>query len=216
MVVGNAVERLQFLKGRSKLRALLLLACGILAACTSGPVVPDGDVLVEVPQSGTTASSQSQGNMDFTRTIEGALAEDGSAIPPGTQATPLDADTLNLTLYTIEQQKIDAAIAQRELDAARAQLVIVEPGAVPQATEGVNIALFAQQTTNAVGERRYDRPATARVSGAGNCRRFSNPDQAQRVFLSSGGPQRDTYGLDPDGDGFACSFDPTPYRRLVL
>lgn len=216
MVVRRVEKRLQFLKGRSKLRTVMLLACGVLAACTSGPVVPEGDILVEVPQAGTTASSQSQGNMDFTRTIEGALAEDGSVIPPGARATPLNADTLNLTLYTIEQQKIDAAIAQRELDAARAQLVIVEPGQVPQATEGVNIALFAQQTTHAVGESRYGRPVTARVSGSGNCRRFSTPDQAQRVFLSSGGPQRDTYGLDPDGDGFACSFDPTPYRRLRL
>jgi hypothetical protein len=198
------------------LRAFLLLACGVLAACTSGPVVPEGDVLVEVPRPGATASSQNPGNMDFTSTIENALAEDGSVVPPDAQATPLDADTLNLTLYTIEQQKIDAAIAQRELDAARAQLVIVEPGPVPQSTEGVNIALFAQQTTNAVGESRYSRPMTARVSGSGNCRRFSTPDQAQRVFLSSGGPQRDTYGLDPDGDGFACSFDPAPYRRLRL
>lgn len=198
------------------MRAYLLLACGFLAACTSGPVVPEGDVLVEVPRAGMASSSQGQGNMDFTRTIEGALADDGSVVPPGAQATPLDADTLNLTLFTIEQQKIDAAIAQRELDAARAQLVIVEPGAVPQATEGVNIALFAQQTTNAVGERRYSRPVTARVSGTGNCRRFSTPEQAQRVFLSSGGPQRDTYGLDPDGDGFACNFDPAPYRRLRL
>jgi hypothetical protein len=30
--------------------------------------------------------------------------------------------------------------------------------------------------------------------------------------LSNGGPERDRLGLDPDGDGFACYWDPTPFR----
>ena len=60
--------------------------------------------------------------------------------------------------WTLEQQSIDAAIAERELAEARAQLVVVQPGPLPNQVEGVNIALFAQQTTNAVGER----PTTAR------------------------------------------------------
>lgn len=201
------------------MRAVGLLVLGFVAACTTSPVtVPDSSaVIVEVTPTGTTASAQNRSGDGFTQTIESALADtQPGTVPPNNEATPLDADVLNLTLYTIEQQKIDAAIAQRELDAARQQLVIVEPGPVPQSVEGVNIALFAQQTSNAVGEPRYSRPVTARVQGGGNCRRFATADQAQRVFLSSGGPQRDTYGLDPDGDGFACTWDPTPYRRLRL
>ena len=116
--------------------------------------------------------------------------------------------------WTLEQQKIDAAIAERELDAARAQLVVVQPGALPNRVEGVNIALYAQQTTNAVGERRYRPRVGARVAGVGSCGRYRDPDAAQRAFLAAGGPTGDRLGLDPDGDGFACSCDPAPYRAL--
>jgi hypothetical protein len=137
----------------------------------------------------------------------------GVAVPPGAAGTPLDDDRLNLNLYTLEQQRIDAAIAERELEAARQQLVIVQPGAVPQAVEGVNIALYAQQTTNRVGERRFQRPMVSFGSG-GACRRYPTADQAQRAFLAAGGPERDPYNLDPDGDGFACDWNPEPFRRL--
>ena len=35
---------------------------------------------------------------------------------------------------------------------------------------------------------------------------------AAEAFLKAGGPQRDSKKLDPDGDGFACGFDPTPFQ----
>ncbi len=187
---------------------IAVLVCGALTACTSGDVtVPSDPILREVP-----APSASSAGGDFTATIEGALAEPGLA-PLPQQGTALDADTLNLTLYTIEQQKIDARIAERELAQARSQLVIVEPTSVPRGVEGVNIALFAQQSTNAVGERIYPRRG---IGVGGACGRAGSADQAQRAFLAAGGPAADPRGLDPDGDGFACAWDPTPYRQLRL
>jgi hypothetical protein len=116
--------------------------------------------------------------------------------------------------WTLDQQKIDAAVAQQQLDAARSQLVVVQPGTLPNRTDGVNVALYAAQSTNAVGQRVYDRGVGTRVAGVGSCGRYRNPDEAQRAVLAAGGPQTDRYGLDPDGDGFACSFDPGPYRAL--
>lgn len=116
--------------------------------------------------------------------------------------------------WTLEQQKIDAAIAEQKLLEARNQLVIVQPGPLPNRVDGVNIALYAKQSTNAVGDRVYDRTTGSRVSGIGNCGRFQDQDEAQRAFLGGGGPQTDRYGLDPDGDGFACKWDPAPYRNL--
>jgi hypothetical protein len=205
------------------MRLIAVLACGVIAACTSGGVNAPGDpVLREVqPFGGTgamTSASSSGGATDFTSTIEGALAEDGTpavaGVAPGAQATPLDADFLNLTLYTIEQQKVDARIAEQQLAEARSQLVVVEPGALPPRVEGVNIALYAQQTSNAVGEKRYARPAGASLTSS--CRRYQTADDAQRAFLASGGPQRDPQNLDPDGDGFACKWDPVPYRQIRL
>ena len=35
---------------------------------------------------------------------------------------------------------------------------------------------------------------------------------AQAEFLRRGGPDRDPKALDPDGDGFACSWDPRPFQ----
>ena len=182
------------------MRLLVAAACSILAACTSGPVTVPSDtpmIITEVTPDLAAASTS---------------GSDGQSLPQ--YGTPLDDDSLNLTLYTIEQQKIDAAVAERELEQARSQLVIIQPGSVPQPATGANIALYAQQTTNRVGERVYTRSRSGGLGGG--CGRYSNPDDAQRAFLASGGPQSDTKNLDPDGDGFACNWDPTPYRQLKI
>jgi hypothetical protein len=211
------------------MRLTATLLCGALAACASGGVtVPDEPtVLYEVPPTG--AVSTAGGTDGFTTTIQGAINEGTPGAAPGAVATtavdpstlpqwgtPIGDDQLNLMQWTLEQQKIDAAIAERELADARSQLVVVQPGPLPNQVQGVNIALFAQQTTNAVGEARYSRGAGARVAGVGNCGRFRDADAAQRAFLAGGGPERDRYGIDPDGDGFACRWDPTPYRQLSM
>jgi hypothetical protein len=181
------------------MRLLVAAACSILAACTSGPIsVPTDTPLIITEVTPDLAAASTSG-------------PDGQPLPQS--GTPLDDDSLNLTLYTIEQQKIDAAVAERELEEARSQLVIVQPGSVPPPVSGANIALYAQQTTNRVGERVYTR---SRSGGFGGCSRYSNPDDAQRAFLAAGGPQSDTKNLDPDGDGFACNWDPTAYRQLKI
>lgn len=201
-----------------------MMAFGALAGCTTGDVyVPSDPILRQVQPSsapargGYSPSASSSGGADFTSTIETALASEGvvnPGAPPSPSGTPLDADTLNLTLYTIEQQKIDARIAERQLAEARSQLVIMQPESVPQTVEGVNIALYAQQTTNAVGVPLYGRGVVGKVRSG--CARYASADEAQRAFLASGGPDRDALRLDPDGDGFACGWDPAPYRQLRL
>ncbi len=196
------------------MRILAVLMCGALAACTSGAVsVPNESVLTEVPTSGM-ASSYGDGSLNTTPTPVGPMA--GPVVAPSADGTgaALDDDKINLMQWTLDQQKIDAAKAQQDLDAARRQLVVVQPTSVPSASNGVNVALYAKQTTNAVGERRYDRSIGARVSSMGACGRYSNPDDAQRAFLAAGGPDSDRYGLDPDGDGFACDWNPATYRAL--
>ena len=58
----------------------------------------------------------------------------------------------------------------------------------------------------------YDRGGIHLTSPEAACGKFASPDLAQMDFLQSGGPERDRKGLDPDGDGFACAWDPTPFR----
>jgi len=200
------------------MRLRVLWICGLLAACTSSVTVPDDPILSEVPLGGTASSAGGDG---FTSTIESSLATDGTvpanvAVAGSVDGTgrALDDDQINLMQWTLEQQKIDAAIAERDLASARSQLVVVQPGPLPSRPEGVNIALFANQTTNAVGQSIYPRTVGARVGSVGNCGRFRDADAAQRAFLSGGGPDADRYGIDPDGDGFACKWDPAPYRAL--
>ena len=65
--------------------ALLLLACGGLAACGGGAVtVPSESVIMEVPQTG---SASTTGGDDFTSTIEASLAEGGTAVAPSADGT---------------------------------------------------------------------------------------------------------------------------------
>jgi hypothetical protein len=101
------------------------------------------------------------------------------------------------------------------LERLRAEYQVVQPEALPERAgdTGPNIVAYALQTTNAVGQPVYRRSgfrAEARFASA--CARYASPDEAQRAFLERGGPEDDRMGVDPDGDGFACTWDPSPFR----
>ena len=97
----------------------------------------------------------------------------------------------------------------------RAQYENVAPAALPTrpSDTGPNIVEFALSTNHAPGSSVYRR------SGGGNsdraCGKFASADQAQQAFLERGGPDRDRLGVDPDGDGFACGWDPRPFRTAL-
>lgn len=124
-----------------------------------------------------------------------------------------------------DEQDFDA-VSQREtiesdaerLARNRAQYQVIQPTALPtreDADGGPNIVEFAISTTNGVGEQLYSRSAIRLMSPEAACARYQSPDLAQEAFLKSGGPQRDPKGLDPDGDGFACAWDPRPFRTAL-
>ena len=83
------------------------------------------------------------------------------------------------------------------------------------ATENPNITAFALRTNHGVGQQRFNRPPIVLRSHASSCAAFANADRAQEEFLRRGGPERDPLNLDPDGDGFACSWSPEPFRRAA-
>ncbi len=100
------------------------------------------------------------------------------------------------------------------IEANRAQYVVIQPGSLPvrPGDTGPNIVEFALATTNPVGVALYDRGGISLTSADKACLKFASPDQAQQAFLASGGPDSDRKNLDPDGDGFACDWDPTAFR----
>ena len=99
----------------------------------------------------------------------------------------------------------------------RARYEIIQPEALPTrpGTDTPNIVAYALQTTNPKGAPIYRRSAFASENRhLRNCASFASPDLAQEAFLANGGPDRDRQNLDPDGDGFACAWDPAPFRAV--
>lgn len=139
-----------------------------------------------------------------------------------TSAAPVE-DGAPVSLASISDEQSFAAVSEREsiasdaqrLAANRAQYVMIEPTSLPPRPDGsgASIVAYALATTNAPGQQLYDRPGRANQSRFESaCAKYGGDDIAQEVFLDNGGPQRDRYGMDPDGDGFACYWDPRPFR----
>ena len=78
---------------------------------------------------------------------------------------------------------------------------------------GADLVTYALQATNRVGQSVYKRGGLALANSQRACAGFASPDLAQTEFLRRGGPKRDPKNLDPDGDGFACTWDPTPFQN---
>jgi hypothetical protein len=123
-----------------------------------------------------------------------------------------------------DEQDFDA-VAERESiesDAERlarmqAERVVVAPTAVPDrpADIGPNPIDYALATTHPVGERRHTRRPITEARHQRACLAFRSADLAQEWFLQNGGPSRDRQGLDPDGDGYACDWNPDVYRAAA-
>ncbi len=103
---------------------------------------------------------------------------------------------------------------RERLERQRAALEQVAPQPVPTGSSGsANIVAYALSTTHRTGQQVYRRVnILGQQRHQAACARYASPDLAQEAFLSRGGPDRDPLGLDPDGDGFACSWDPAPFR----
>lgn len=160
-----------------------------------------------------------------------AIAQETLNVLERTAPTTTAAATTSVTTApvatntsSISDEQDFAAVSAREtiesdrdrLDRQRETMQVATPEAVPERPSGraaPNIVSFALATNNPVGQPVYDRSRRfdeERYRRA--CAEFTSSDQAQAAFLAAGGPERDRRGLDPDGDGFACFWDPSPFR----
>ncbi len=153
------------------------------------------------------------------------IAVSPARVSPGTSyasdAAPAASATVNNPGISDEQDF--GAVAEREtiqsdrqrIEAQREAYRVIPPQPIEQrpSDTGPNIVAFALNTSNGVGERLYSRTGlNAQNRFLRNCAKYPSSDLAQRDFLERGGPERDRLGLDPDGDGFACYWDPEPFR----
>ena len=145
-----------------------------------------------------------------------------AAAPAVVETEPLEAELAPNNPDISDEQDFDAVASREsiESDAERIErnretYQVVEPTAVPErgSNKRPNVVAFALATSHPLGTQVYRRTGSADVSRFNReCARYPSADRAQEAFLANGGPQRDRRGMDPDGDGYACFWDPTPFR----
>ncbi len=121
---------------------------------------------------------------------------------------------LDLSQFSQEQQKVEREKAAKRREELKAGRVVLEVNNKEKITiKSVNLAVFARSVTNNVGEKIYYRNFLSTYNNT-SCKKFSNKNAAQIFFLENGGPKNDYHNLDVDGDGFACKWDPSIYRKI--
>lgn len=175
----------------------------------------------------TGGSTASEGGISTAELRAAGITGGNSQPQPQVQPTgPTTAPTPATSNPGISDEQDFDAVASRESiesDAERrarqaAAYTQVEPTAVPNrpANTGPNIVEYALSAPNQRGQEMYSRSLLSGESRfQRNCAKYNSPDDAQRDFLRRGGPQRDPLGIDPDGDGFACGWDPSPFRAAA-
>lgn len=184
-----------------------------------------------VPQPGTAAATsvpQTGGSaQDIANETAAALsaANQNSGVAP-LQASPSNPQPVLVNNTGISDEQDFQAVSNRqsiESDAARIEknrtnYQVVAPTAVPQrdGAASPNVVQYALNTDHPKGTKLYSRAGfNLQAKAQRNCAAFASADQAQIEFLSAGGPRRDRKGLDPDGDGYACGWDPARFRKAV-
>ncbi|MDP5307320.1 hypothetical protein [Paracoccus spongiarum] len=94
--------------------------------------------------------------------------------------------------------------------AAARGLPVTSTGPYPGSTPV--LVRYAFAAGHAPGTAIHARPQGSAARAAAACARYAGTDAAQMAFLAAGGPRLDPLGLDPDGDGFVCGWDPAPFR----
>lgn len=144
-----------------------------------------------------------------------------SVLPPEAGGATLGVSLNNPGLSS--EQDFDAVAAERDiaadaerLAAARQQYQLVTPTELQRPDDtGPNIINYALSSSNPVGNKLYRRNPFAARRAEEKCAGYRTDDVAQEEFLSAGGPDRDRLGLDPDGDGYACGWNPATFRNMV-
>ncbi|MDU8913252.1 hypothetical protein [Aestuariicoccus sp. MJ-SS9] len=167
--------------------------------------------------------------LDEAGTAEALAAERAAAANSG--VAPLQASPQNPAPQAVtnaagisRENSFDAVSNERSIegDAAmiaqnRAQYTLIAPTDLPTrpGSDRPNIVEYALRTSNPVGAPLYRRSSfTTENKYLRACASYPSSDLAQEDFLARGGPQRDRLGVDPDGDGFACDWDPAPFRAV--
>ncbi len=211
----------------------LMLSVAALGLMACEPAVPDSAAGVVDTGRGVGFGDYVSYDAQREAHLNGTAPATGPATVPGpvvVEATPLDAGTPAAPAPSVVRNSegisgendFDAVAAERDIEADaaliaqnRAQYTLIAPTDLPKrpGSDAPNIVEYALRTDNPVGTSLYKRSSfRADVKYAKACAAFASSDLAQEAFLAQGGPQKDRKGMDPDGDGFACDWNPGPFR----
>lgn len=198
------------------------------AAAPAAPVLTQDQILAARARAAIEAAAPQAVSQQGARAIAApapAASTPPVAVTPIASAAPVSAPPTSATPRGISDEQDFNAVSARETiesDAERRarmqqQLVVVAPEPLPERpqTVGPSVLNYALATSHPMGQRVYARSPLGRGRHAENCAAYRGDDLAQEDFLARGGPNRDPMVLDPDGDGYACGWDPAPYRAAA-
>ena len=205
------------------------LLAAVLAGCTSTQpndgdnyfdrITPDPAALERTAEENRLKQAENQPQTVLSpadATVDTATVDVVKAKPKKTKSSTegdgLISDSQDFGAVTARETiASDAA----KLDELKINYEIVQPGATPRRGAGINLAKYALTQSNPVGNKIYKRLPLGGLRGKKRCANYISADEAQLAFLRSGGPQRDTRSVDPDGDGYACNWSPAIYRSMI-
>jgi len=185
-----------------------------------GQSVPQGNSApqsaLKPPTPGSDVAQETQAVLAATRTGSGQAPLQASPSNPAPVQVNNPAGISKENDFGVigAQRTIEDDAALRALQQAQYQQI--QPTAVPQriGSSGPSIVDYALKTTHPVGASQYRRTGVnLQARYEKNCAKYPSPDLAQSEFLAKGGPEKDRLGLDPDGDGYACTWNPAPFRK---
>lgn len=172
------------------------LGVAALASCTSAPAWPPG------ARGADTEFGQ------YLTAREAALTGQGPALEQGIVASPAHSPVVvqpQTRRVTQPQTAPPAATPpRRRAELARSQ---------SSKDAGAVLRRYANLLDNNPGEARFPRNKRTRTDARQACSGFASAEAAQLTFIANGGPNVDPLGLDPDGDGYVCGWDPRPLRQ---
>ena len=135
-------------------------------------------------------------------------------IVKGSSNLKISDGILDLSQFSQEQQKVDREQAAKRREELKEGRVVLEVNRKEKIRiKSINLAVFARSVSNKIGEKIYYRNFLSNENNS-NCKKFSDKNAAQIFFLENGGPKNDYHNIDVDGDGFACKWDPSIYRKI--
>lgn len=193
--------------------ATIAILCVLVAGCA--PVPDSGNVVYLEPLSSEQRAAREaelQGQ-PVAASSTSASGEPLDARVSTVAVAPTPVDPSNLSNDTTYTGQPTAAATTKPVGPYE----VVAPTPVPQrpSDSGPSVVAYALETSHPVGQTVYTRNDASTDRSARACARYASADLAQAAFLAAGGPQSDSRGLDPDGDGYACAWNPEPFRKAI-